>query len=199
MGLTVNASIENTGMFSCASSNATIKNLTLRDATITNREDNTAAVVGRAYGSTITGCSVVGGSITGNTDVGGIVGYAQDGATITACRVSGTELVANRLNIGTVGGIVGTLWRESTMEYCVAAPGMLTLTNPPSEITNRRAGTLAGVCDVGSSIDNCYWLDDNSQTGCDGPIGDDLRGQEPNKGCTAFTDPDQEPSISTNP
>lgn len=82
---------------------AIIKNVVLKDVSITGGTGNVGAIVGTAQGKTrIYNCGVLSGEVGGGTNVGGIAGRIEDAARVINCysfaKISGGN---------TVGGIVG--------------------------------------------------------------------------------------------
>ena len=128
-----------------STSGATIKNLTLANVNIT-ANDNTAAVVGWALGSTliqnvrVTGTS----SITANaTDGGGIAGEAEN-STLTGCYVSATVTGVN--NTGGLIGFCCISGTSTTISECY--------TNGTVTSTGSNVGGLIGTNE--QTVANCY-------------------------------------------
>ncbi len=99
------------GFFGEISNNATVKNLTIDNATITSNHYS-GGIAGHMRSGTISDCKVtnskisatieeISGSWDNGDKVGGIVGFAQ--GTVKNCAVSNTTLTAYR----DIGGIVG--------------------------------------------------------------------------------------------
>ena len=112
----------NAGLFGYVSANASVSNLKMHNATITDEGNNTTkiglgAVIGTAKGAvtmdnvTLTGLIQI-GSVTGVMENGALIGYSQ-GAKVTNCSVigeNGSFVAASRW----VGAIVG--YDNTTMQ-----------------------------------------------------------------------------------
>lgn len=82
--------------------NATIKNVVIKEAQVTG-QDNVGAIVGTASGNTrIYNCGVLSGTVSGETNVGSIAGKLVDNARVINCYS-----FANVSGSGAMGGIVG--------------------------------------------------------------------------------------------
>ena len=83
--------------------NATIKNVVLKEANITDNTDNTGAIAGTASGVThIYNCGVLSGSISGNGNVGGIAGKIEGSARVINCY-SFADITGGATKAGIVG------------------------------------------------------------------------------------------------
>jgi hypothetical protein len=103
------------GLFPNAIS-VTIKNLTLKNATITATDDGkqnayAGGFIGRCYGTNIVeNCVLDGCSVQGINKVGGIIGFnAEDGTTIKNCTVKGCTIKTDdtKTEHGQCGAILG--------------------------------------------------------------------------------------------
>lgn len=116
--LTISSSENSVGLFGYVTG-ATLKNLTIKDSSVTTRKSSTniGALVGSAYGCTIENCHNVDTSVTRNANdtsnvgVGGLVGNAGTMGSGSNARQTS---ISNCTNSGTisghryVGGIVGS-------------------------------------------------------------------------------------------
>lgn len=84
------------GLFSYVFAGSSIKNLTVKNATIIgNGKSMAGAVVGGIYGDTasvVENCHAIDCTVYGQKKVGGVVGYANDGVTVSGCSATNCEL-----------------------------------------------------------------------------------------------------------
>ena len=102
-----------TGFISTLYTGAVVKNLHIRNASVTGTSDVVGGIIGHLAGSSsVIGCSFT-GEVRGNSansgNVGGIAGSLATNSSIAACYSSGTISA----NDGTAGGIVGSMKRSS--------------------------------------------------------------------------------------
>ena len=91
------------GLFGGISSDAQLRNIHIRSASITGADINVGVLVGYARGASITNSSVSGGSVSGGAFVGGLVGFGGD-ASITLSYASSGSVSGSGPR---VGGLVG--------------------------------------------------------------------------------------------
>lgn len=116
-GKTVTGIVSSTyGFFSDIASGAVVKNLTLKDGTITGNQC-TGGIVGNNNNGIVTNCHFVGGSVTDTGRVGGIVGQNYSG-TVVACTNSGAIKATHSSDSQGVGGIVGYNYGSATVIAC---------------------------------------------------------------------------------
>ncbi len=147
----INENAPYVGFFS-ATDGATIKNLTIDNATVINNgsgyseyKNGTGAIVGHAQGGGVENCTVMNSDIKANEsedlNVGGIVGYFQSGK-IENCYLEDTDVTGI-----TVGGIVGYTVSDVTLSHCH--------TDSNSTITGtNNVGGIAGYASHGT-IEKC--------------------------------------------
>lgn len=125
--------------------NATVKNLTIKDGRVTGFY-YIGAIAGSATNSTIENCHNLGVTINtqGGAYAGGIVGYTT-ATTLTACTNTGS--VSGTSNIG---GIVG--WNRSALTACV---------NTGSVSGTTYAGSIVG-WNSNYILTACFWLQDTA-------------------------------------
>ncbi|SFR65038.1 M26 family metallopeptidase [Anaeromicropila populeti] len=167
-------------------SNASIKNLTIKDAYITGK-NYVGTFTGSATGADlwIQNCHVEGGSVTGTSYVGGIVGNTTSISTyeIQQCS-SNTEIIASG---SYVGGIIGYLYggisscyTKGNVQGVTSVGGIAGYHTTISNVVNcYSAASVTGTTNVGgivgynysaSSIINCYTLGNVSGTSYIGGI-----------------------------
>ena len=98
-----------TGFISTLYTGAVVKNLHIRNASVTGTSDTVGGIIGHLAGSSsVIGCSFT-GEVRGNSanlvNVGGIAGSLATNSSIAACYSSGTISAY----YGSAGGIVGTM------------------------------------------------------------------------------------------
>lgn len=101
-----------TGFISTLHTGAVVKNLHIRNASVTGTSPSVGGIIGRlSDNSSVIGCSFTGEVIgnSANSYVGGIAGLMDTQNSIVACYSSGTISA----NDGTAGGIVGSMKRSS--------------------------------------------------------------------------------------
>lgn len=121
------------GLFG-AISGATIKNLTISDASITSALESDSVVLdigvvaGLAYDSTISGVNVTNllvaigtlGTSSTAANIGGIIGFSSGATTIRECQTSGNTMATVERSGISVGGILGQLSNNILIEQCSA-------------------------------------------------------------------------------
>ena len=174
------------GLFGYIGSSGKIKNLGVKNATITGRYYVGGLVGYNNDGGTLTACYAT-GSVTGSYYVGGLVG-CNDNGTLTGCHATGSVT-------GTyyVGGLVG--WNQGSLTSCYATGsvsgtnfvGGLVGENYYATITSCYAtGSVYGTYDVGglvgenyyATITSCYATGSVTGTGdfVGGLVGDNYSG-----------------------
>ncbi|MEY2634002.1 MAG: hypothetical protein RIR00_2656, partial [Pseudomonadota bacterium] len=136
------------GLFSRLGS-GTISNLTLSNVLVTGAQD-TGALVGKAFGGSITNVSSS-GTVTGTTYTGGLVGY-------NAANVSNSSSSAKVIGEQNVGGLIGT--NEGVINNASASGnvsgtahiGGLIGWNSEAVKNSSASGTVQGQSDLGGLI-----------------------------------------------
>ena len=116
-GMTINQTTSFAGFIGYLGENGAVKNLKLKDVSVTTTELNAGGLVGNSL-SVIENCAVEGGTISASKgQTGGIVGRAEGKssapALIVACH--NTAAVSGKIN---VGGIIGVAWDYSKVIAC---------------------------------------------------------------------------------
>ena len=116
-GMTINQTTNNAGFIGYLGENGAVKNLKLKDVSVTTTELNAGGLVGNSL-SVIENCAVEGGTISASKgQTGGIVGRAvgksSAPALIVACH--NTAAVSGYKN---VGGIIGVAYDYSKVIAC---------------------------------------------------------------------------------
>ncbi len=137
LSFTPTAAVNYVGVFGCLR-NASIRNLGLKNITLSSKGQYIGGLAGFSWGGSITGCFVT-GSVHGETYVGGLVGYNK-GGTITACY--GTDAVSGTAY---VGGLMGG--HEGVMKDCYAVGAISGISC---------VGGIAGTNQTGSFA-GCFW------------------------------------------
>lgn len=128
------------GLFGAASG-ATIKDLTVKNATVTSHHYAGTIVAYDNNGSTIENCTVEGATVKSSSEkvngswdngdkAGGVVGYGVK-TTIKDCTVSSTSITGYR----DLGGIIGCASGESTVSGCKLVMGKDAKDNTISTVT----------------------------------------------------------------
>ena len=107
-----------TGFISTLYTGAVVKNLHIRNASVTGTSDVVGGIIGHLAGSSsVIGCSFT-GEVRGNSansgNVGGIAGSLATNSSIAACYSSGT---ISAYGLAVAGGIVGTM-RGTSLTGC---------------------------------------------------------------------------------
>ncbi len=147
------------GLFGQTSFNATIKNLTLTNSTITGMSYVGGILgFGDSHSTTIQNCAVTSTTVSGGYRVGGIVGmYATVRGCISAATVSGQKYV---------GGIIGN-GDGSIVEHC-----LYTISSVAA--TNGNRGAITGCKDDKTSLTANYYTAETLP--CKGVNGSDVDG-----------------------
>lgn len=153
-GMTINQTTSNAGFIGYLGENGAVKNLKLKDVSVTTTELNAGGLVGNSL-SVIENCAVEGGTISASKgQTGGIVGRAvgksSAPALIVACH--NTAAVSGKIN---VGGIIGVAWDYSKVIACYNS-GTITHTE------GLRCGGIVGI--VGYSEGYLYCNYNNGTT-----------------------------------
>ena len=138
----------NTGFISALYTGAVVKNLHIRNASVTGTSDVVGGIIGTLMdNSSVIGCSFTGEviGISANSCVGGIVGAMDTHNSIVACYSSGTISA----NDGKAGGIVGKM-NVSSLTGCystaqVTSPQLYTY-----------CGDIVGEVQYQATITACY-------------------------------------------
>lgn len=108
-----------------ATSKATIKNLTLSNATISGQEF-VGGITGRVHhNAQVINCHVINSTITGSNYVGGIAGSEgynhepYDGFVAEGCIIEGCTSTATVIGSDGVGGILGLISKQGHMDNCL--------------------------------------------------------------------------------
>ena len=148
-GMTINQTTINAGFIGYLGENGAVKNLKLKDVSVTATLANAGGLVGYSL-SVIENCAVEGGTISSSAgQAGGIVGRAMGKssapALIVACH--NTAAVSGKIN---VGGIIGLADKYSKVIACYNS-GTITHTK------GWRCGGIAGVFGTGLSYLCCNY------------------------------------------
>ena len=142
-GLTyTNKNEDYVGLFGYANG-ATIRNVTVKDATFTGNEF-IGGVCGYIVGGAITGCTTSGGTVSGNYYIGGIAGYANN-AMVQRCF--NTSAVTG--NNSAIGGIAGTAY-QATVQDCGNTGAVI------RTAATGNYGGIVGTASYAKAIQNCY-------------------------------------------
>ena len=124
--LTINSTTTDyVGLFGRTDNHATIKNLTLENATITG-EDYVGGLIGYANNTTIDQVGVD-AQVDGKQYVGGMVGRLNGGVTIKDSYISGAVDPNN--NASRVGGLIGYTYDRYNRNYITDTYGLATVRN----------------------------------------------------------------------
>lgn len=153
-GMTINQTTNNAGFIGYLGENGAVKNLTLKDVSVTTTEINAGGLVGNSL-SVIENCAVEGGTISASKgQTGGIVGRAvgksSAPALIVACH--NTAAVSGKIN---VGGIIGSAWNYSRVIACYNS-GSITHTD------GWRCGGIVGIFGFNGMYLNCNYNTGNT-------------------------------------
>lgn len=142
------------GLFGCVY-DATIKDVKLVDAVVSNESDYAAALVGSGY-VRIENCEISGGSVTGAEQVGAVIGYLSCGH-VKNCTVDG---VAVKATSNRVGGLVGKANVDSGYEISgnTVKNATVTAANKVGEMCS--AAGLVG--QIMASVANSWSITDNN-------------------------------------
>lgn len=124
---------------------ATIKNLTIENATLSATDEYSGVLAAQANGTTFQNCIVKGTISASGTNTGGLVGKAI-GCTFTDCKVSGLNATGT-----TFGGLAGTTDNGTTFTNCLITSDIIA-----SGSTN--VGGLVGKTKNNTTFTNCYSL-----------------------------------------
>jgi|GEM_PF-2064210 len=148
-GMTINQTTNNAGFIGYLGENGAVKNLTLKDVSVTTTGNYAGGLVGYSL-SVIENCAVEGGTISASKgQTGGIVGRAvgksSAPALIVACH--NTAAVSGKVS---VGGIIGSAWDYSRVIACYNS-GSITHTD------GWRCGGIAGYFTPGLTDSCCNY------------------------------------------
>ena len=150
-GMTINQTTNNAGFIGYLGENGAVKNLKLKDVSVTTTGNYVGGLVGYSC-SVIENCAVEGGTISASASeglVGGIVGRAEGKdsapALIVACH--NTAAVSGKYH---VGGIIGNAWDYSRVIACYNS-GSITHTD------GWRCGGIAGYFTPGLTDSCCNY------------------------------------------
>lgn len=154
-GMTINQTTNNAGFIGYLGENGAVKNLKLKDVSVTTTGNYVGGLVGYSC-SVIENCAVEGGKVssTGEACIGGIVGRAEGKssapALIVACH--NTAAVSGKRN---VGGIIGSAWDHSRVIACYNS-GSITHTD------GWRCGGIVGIFGFNGMYLNCNYNTGNT-------------------------------------
>ena len=154
-GMTINQTTNNAGFIGYLGENGAVKNLKLKDISVTTTGNYVGGLVGYSC-SVIENCAVEGGKVssTGEACIGGIVGRAEGKdsapALIVACH--NTAAVSGKRN---VGGIIGSAWDHSRVIACYNS-GSITHTD------GWRCGGIVGIFGFNGMYLNCNYNTGNT-------------------------------------
>lgn len=159
-GLTVNNTVQGyAGLFGYIY-DATIQNLTLKDARVQSTESEVGSLAGTASGSTLIACRTTDCQVSGPDYTGILIGYSYNN-TLIACHISGGSATATDEWGGSAGGFTGGT-QGSTLIACVAEPGAISnMETSPGSFT----GAIAGLISGSPTITACYWRTYTAHTG----------------------------------
>ena len=100
--LTITNPVGMAGLFGAISSDAQLRNIHIRSASITSTDINVGILVGYARSASITNSFVSSGSVSGSNAVGGLIGFGGDARITSSYAVSGSVSGGSA-----VGGLVG--------------------------------------------------------------------------------------------
>ena len=184
-GLTVNNTVQGyAGLFGYIY-DATIKNLTLKDARVQSTESEVGSLAGTASGSTLIACRTTDCQVSGPDYTGILIGYSYNN-TLIACHISGGSATATDEWGGSAGGFTGGT-QGSTLIACVAEPGAISnMETSPGSFT----GAITGYIPNSPTITACYWRTYTAHTGSvPKAIGEDYSGGSASIEITELTTP----------
>lgn len=123
---------------------ATIKNLTIENATLSATDEYSGAIASQANGTKFQNCTVKGIISASSTNVGGLVGNAN-GATFTQCLVL-SDFTA--VDCTTVGGLAGVATNNATFTECYSIGNY--------SVGSANAGALVGNTEGSTTFNQCY-------------------------------------------
>ena len=150
-GMTINQTTNNAGFIGYLGENGAVKNLKLKDVSVTTTGNYVGGLVGYSC-SVIENCAVEGGTISASASeglVGGIVGRAEgkDSAPALTVACHNTAAVSGKYH---VGGIIGNAWDYSRVIACYNS-GSITHTD------GWRCGGIAGYFTPGLTYSCCNY------------------------------------------
>ena len=150
-GMTINQTTNNAGFIGYLGENGAVKNLKLKDVSVTTTGNYVGGLVGYSC-SVIENCAVEGGTISASASeglVGGIVGRAEgkDSAPALTVACHNTAAVSGKYH---VGGIIGNAWDYSRVIACYNS-GSITHTD------GWRCGGIAGYFTPGLTDSCCNY------------------------------------------
>lgn len=131
-----------------------VKNVNVKNSSISNDYSRTGAVIGYVKGGIIEDVNVVDCSVSGEQQVGGVVGRVENGALIN-CVSTGSA----HASLYFMGGVVGFVL-NSTVKNCHSSAKMV---SEPATGNYSRAGGLIGEI-RGGLVENCYATGDVDAT-----------------------------------
>ena len=112
--LSISSSNACTGLIGALAGGGTVKNLLLKDATVSSSYANTGGIIGAVEWGTVTACAVSGCTVRGTVNVGGIAGNIapENTPSVTACYAASCTVTGNNS-----GHIAGTNFGSVTACY----------------------------------------------------------------------------------
>lgn len=156
-GLTINTTQVNAGLFGNIA-NATIQNLTLKDASVKSTQSQVGALAGIASNCTLIACRTTDCHVSGFYHTGILIGYSNNN-TLIACHIDGGSATATYEGIGTAGGFSSN---SNTLIACVAEPGAI---SNMETYPNSHTGAISGYIQESPTITTCYWRTYTAHTG----------------------------------
>ena len=145
-GLKINEpGMDNVGLFGITGTGSMVKNVDVRDASVTGKS-NVGGVVGYA-GGTVTGCSVSGKVSGEDENIGGVVGMASGDSFVASCYATGDVSGTNN-----VGGVVGHAGGGSTVTGCYATGAVRGEGDNVGGVVGRAGGTVIGCAALNPSV-----------------------------------------------
>lgn len=150
---------------------ATIKNLTLKNATLSATEENGGGLAAQANGTNFQNCKVTGTISANGTNTGGLVGDAVN-CTFANCQVNGLNITGANVG-GLVGNANGTSFTTCLVLSDITAVGCTTVGGLAGKTTNNatftkcysignysvgsaNAGALVGNTEGSTTFNQCY-------------------------------------------
>lgn len=167
--INVNATTQNQGLFGYINDGAVLENISLNSGTVVGI-DNVGGILGYAKNAVVRNCTN-GANVQGSlVNIGGIAGYMYK-TELVSCANSGDITAPSAYS---VGGVVGYMEENSTVEYCMNAGnlwGMESVGGLVGSVANGsnlnksiNVGTVQGTSSVGavygflgaSNYSDCY-------------------------------------------
>lgn len=132
---------------------ATIKNLTIENATLSATDEYSGAIASQANGTTFQNCIVKGTISASSANVGGLVGNAN-GTSFTQCLVLSDF---SAVGCTTVGGLAGVATNNATFTKCYSTGNF--------SVEGTNCGGLVGMASGNTKLTQCYSVGDRNIDG----------------------------------